>query len=70
MAAITLPPAVGALVAAGGLVPPEAVVPSGASVPDEVASSSSPPQAAMIAPMNGIDRPMIVPRLTKLRRLI
>ena len=35
-----------------------------------LASSSSPPQAAMTAPRNGTDRPMTVPRRTKSRRLM
>jgi hypothetical protein len=57
---------------AGASLPAGASVPA-VSVPDAAVSpllSSSSPQAAMIAPMKGTDKPMMVPRLTKLRRLM
>ena len=64
IATTRLPPAVaGALapsVAGAALAPP--------SVVDEPSPSPSLPQAAITAPMNGTDRPMIVPRRTKSRR--
>ena len=61
-----MPPACPAPVVPGAAEVPGAPVPA---VPVEPSSSSS-PQAAITAPMNGTERPMIVPRRMKLRRLI
>ena len=68
-ATMSPPAAAGASVATGAGAAAGASVPAGAAGAAGAESLSLPPQAAMMPPMTGTDRPIIVPRRTKSRRL-